>query len=82
MLYLKDIIVVMNQVLYAKGAEIIWKHADQYANIILRLGTFHTICNVMSILRTRFQDADLRDFCIEAGVIAEDSVNLVMDGKM
>ena len=30
MIYLKDIIVVMDQALYAKAAGIIWKHADQH----------------------------------------------------
>jgi hypothetical protein len=79
MLYLQDIVVVIDQALYAKATEIIWKHADQYANIIFRLGT---ICNVMSILGARFQDAGLRDLRIEAGIIAEGSVNRVMDGKM
>ena len=35
----------------------------------------------MSILGARFQDADIRGLRIEAGVIAEGSVNGVMDGK-
>jgi len=50
--------------------------------VILRLGTFHTICDVMSNFGTHFQDASLRDFFIEAGIIAEDSVHRVMDEKM
>ena len=76
------IIVIMDQALYAKAAEIIWKHADQYANIILRLGISQTICNVTSNLSTRFQDAGLRDLYIEASIIAEGSINRVMDGNM
>lgn len=82
MLHLPDIVVVMDQALYAKAAEIVWKHSEQYSHIILRLGAFHTICNVMSILGCRFQDAGLRDLCIESGLIAEGSINRVMDGKM
>ena len=72
---------VMDQALYVKAAEIIWKHSDKYDNIILRLGRFHTICNMMSILGTRFQAVGIRDLCIEAGIIAKDSVNRVMDEK-
>ena len=69
-LYLLDIVMVMDQALYAKTAEIIWKQADQYANLILRLDIFHTIWNVMSIHCTRFKDVGIRDLCNEAGIIA------------
>ena len=40
------------------------------------MGTFHTICNALSILGKRFQDAGLKDKCIEAG-----SVSGVLNGK-
>lgn len=73
---------IMDQVLYAMAAEIIWKYADQCATIILRQGTFHIICIVMSTLGTRFKNAGLSDLCIEAGIIAGDSVNRVMDGTI
>ena len=52
-----------------------------YQGIVMRLGTFHTICNVLSILGKRFQDAGLRDLCLESGIIAEGSVSAVMDGR-
>ena len=81
-LNLQDIVVVMDQALYAKAAEIVWKHQDTYAAILLRLGTFHTICNLLSIIGKRFQDVGLRDLCIESGIIAEGSVSSVLDGKM
>ena len=45
------------------------------------MGFFYTICNPLSIIGKRFQDAGLRDLCIESGVIAEGSVAAgVMDG--
>ena len=70
-LHLQDIVVVMDQALCAEAAEIVWKHTDMYANITLRHGTFHTICNVMSIIGARFQDAGLRDLCIESGIVTQ-----------
>ena len=45
------------------------------------MGAFHTICTLLSILGKRFQDAGLRDICIESGVIAEGSVSGVNDGR-
>ena len=54
---------------------------DKFKNtVIIRMGAFHTTCILMSIIGKRFQDAGLRDLCIESGVIAEGSVRGVMDG--
>ena len=48
---------------------------------MIRLGTFHTICNLLSIIGKRFQDAGLRDLCVEAGIMAEGSVSSALEGK-
>lgn len=45
------------------------------------MGTFHTICNALSILGKRFRDAGLKDICIEAEIVAEGSINGVLDVK-
>ena len=80
-LELKEIVCVFDQGLYAKAAGITWKHDDKFKNIILRMGAFHTICNLLSTIGKRFQDAGLRDLCVEAGVIAEGSITGVMEGR-
>ncbi|KAL8625537.1 hypothetical protein ACOMHN_014626 [Nucella lapillus] len=80
-LHLETLVIVMDQALYAKAAEIIWKQRQQYENLVLRLGAFHVIMNVLSILGKRFQDAGLRDLCIESGILAEGSVTKVLEGK-
>ena len=79
-LELKEIRCVFDQALYAKAAEITWKH-EQFKNLILRMGAFHTICNLLSTIGKRFQDAGLRDLCVESGVIAEGSITAVMEGR-
>lgn len=81
-LQLGEIVVVLDQALYAKAAEITWKHPDKYSRIILHLGTFHAICNILAILGARFQDAGLRDQCIETNLTAEGSLASVFSGKM
>ena len=53
-----------------------------FQGIILKLGAFHTICNALGIIGKRFQDAGLKDLCIESGILAEGSINGVMEGKM
>ena len=81
-LSLNTVVVVMDQALYTKAAEIVWKRKEQFQNIVLRLGTFHTICNVLGIIGKRFKDAGLRDLCIESGIVAEGSLRSVLEGKM
>ena len=78
---LQNIVCVFDQALYAKASEIKWKHSGKFGCIILRMGVFHTICNLMSTIGKRFQDAGLRDICIESGVISEGSITGVMEGR-
>ena len=80
-LYLQTIVVVMDQALFAKAVEITWKHKERFSNTLLRMGTFHTICNALSILGKRFGDGGLKDICIEAELVAEGSIKGVVDGK-
>lgn len=47
-LKLQEIVVVMDQAIYAKETEILWK--DQFSHIIPRMGTFHTIMTMLAIL--------------------------------
>ena len=44
-----EFVCVFDQALYAKTAEITWQHEDKYKKVVLRMGTFHTICNLISI---------------------------------
>ena len=63
-LELKSIVLVFDQALYAKATEIAWKHPDKFSDIVIRMGVFHTVCTLLSIIGKRFQDAGLRDVCI------------------
>ena len=81
-LELTKIACVFDQELYAKAAEVTWKHPDKFkTTIIIRFGVFHTICTLLAIVGKRFQDAGLRDLCIESGVIADGYVSGVTDGR-
>ncbi|KAL9979552.1 hypothetical protein ACROYT_G017230 [Oculina patagonica] len=80
-LRLQSIVVVFDQALYAKATEIQWKHSERFKDLVLRMGVFHTACTLLSIVGKRFQNAGLRDLCVESGVIAEGSVSGVLDGR-
>ena len=72
----------MDQALYAKACEVAWKHKDLYAEVLLSLGTFHTIFNLLSIIGKRFRDTGLPNICTESGRITESSVSGVLDGDV
>ena len=78
---LQNIAVVFDQALYAKATEIKWGHRQQFKDVVLRVGVFHTIFTFLSVIGKRFQDAGLRDVIIESGVIAEGSVFGVQEGR-
>ena len=80
-LKLNQIIVTMDQALYAKATEILWKHDERYRHIIIRMGTFHTLMTTLSILGKRFLDAGLRDICIESCLVVQGSVSGVVECK-
>ena len=69
---LQHIICVFDQALYAKAAEIKWKHPDKFSSI--ENGRISYICNFLGIIGKRFKDAGLRDLGVEAGVLAEGSI--------
>ena len=81
-LELNKIVCVFDQALYAKATEVKCKHMDKFDKIVLRKGAFHTTCTLLAIIGKRFQDAGLRDLCIETNIIAEGSVSAVLDGRM
>ena len=81
-LQLESIVCVFDQAIYAKACEIKLKHRDKFQSIVLRMGTFHTICTLISIIGKRFKDAGLKDLLVETSVIAEGSVSAVLEGRM
>ncbi|MES9881052.1 MAG: hypothetical protein ABW185_09245 [Sedimenticola sp.] len=80
-LELPEVVCVFDQALYANAAEIVWTNGDHFQNIVLRMGVFHTICNLLSIIGKRFDSAGLRDLAVEANVTAEGSIDSILDGR-
>ena len=81
LLQIPNIACVFDQAMYEKALEVQWRHAEQFQHIVVRMGVFHTCCNLMGTIGKRFQDAGLRDLAVESGIIAEGSVENVMSGK-
>ncbi len=79
-LELTNIVCVFDQALYAKAAEITWKHSDKFQSIVPRMGVLHTICNYLGMIEKWFRDAGLHDLAVETEIVAEGSVDAVLNG--
>ena len=78
---LSKIVVMFDQAIYAKTVEIIWKHPDKFKDVILRMGAFHIMCNLVSIIGKLFQDSGFKGIVIEAGIVVQGSVVGVLEDR-
>ena len=66
----RDLIIVFDQAIYAKALEIAWQNPQQFQRVVLRMGTFHTVCAFLAAIGKRSSGAGLEDVLIESGVVA------------
>ncbi|GBN03418.1 hypothetical protein AVEN_114384-1 [Araneus ventricosus] len=79
-LKLSIIVFVINQTLHFKTQQIRWSSKGYEERIILKLGEFHTLMSFLAIIGKCFRDAGLEDMFIESGLVAQNSLNGVMNG--
>ena len=73
----QSIIVVLDQAIYALAQEIIFTHAQEFKQVVLRLGGFH-MSMTMSVIGKRFTDSGLESILAASGVIGQSAVHGVM----
>ena len=76
-----DVVIVLDQAIYAKALDIVWKHPVQFQRIVLRMGAFHVACTFLAVIGKRFGDAGLRDILVESRVVGPAAVGSVLKGK-
>jgi len=78
---LDDTVVVLDQAIYAKAIEVVWKQKEEFKSIVLRMGSFHIMCVFLSVIGKRFRDSGLRDLLLESALVGSGSLNGVLEGK-
>lgn len=81
LLGLDDTVIVLDQAIYAKALEVIWKQQQEFKSVVLMMGDFHVACVLLAVIGKRFGDAGLRDLLIESRIIGTGSLNGVLEGK-
>ena len=46
----QNVIIVLDQVIYAKALEVIWQNQETFQRIVVRMGSFHTICSFLAAI--------------------------------
>ena len=66
----------------AKNAySIVWLSPNQFGNVIVRMGVFHTICSLFGAIGSKMKGRGIAEIFIESGVCASGSLDKVMSGK-
>lgn len=80
-LKLPSVVLVMDQAIYAKAQEIRWQGIPEFREkLVIRLGEFHTSMAFLGVLGKRYEHSGLRHIAIESCLVAEGSINGVMNG--
>ena len=77
----QDEIIVFDQAIYAKALEVIWQNQETFQRLVIRMGSFHTICSFVAAIGKRFGDAGLGDIVTESGIVGSGSVAVVLYGR-
>lgn len=72
---------VVDQAIYAKVTEIIWKNPQEFYQCIPMLGAFQTCCTFLAVIGKRFAESGLNDLLIELEICAVGFLRGVMEGR-
>ena len=61
--------------------DITWQKQDEFSNVVVHLGAFHTMCSYMGALGKMMAGSGFEDILIESGICASGSVEKVLSGK-
>ena len=78
---LDNTVVVLDQAIYAKALDVIWKQKEEFRSVVLCMGNFHIAYVFLSVLGKRFGESGLCDLFIESRLIGSGSVKGLLEGK-
>jgi hypothetical protein len=58
-----------------------WNDPEQFGNVVIHLGAFHTICSFLGSLGKMVAGSGFEDLLIDSGICASGSIAQVMNGK-
>ena len=78
---LEHIFAHADKLVYARLAHIIWKYPERYKNVVILMAVFHHLRVRQKILHKRYACLGFKTWFVDAGVIAEDSADMALEGR-
>ena len=75
------IYVHVDEMVYSKLCHIIWKNTELYKCIVILMGGFHQLRVKHRLIYKRFSYIGIKDWCVDAGVIAPSSAAQAVVGR-
>ncbi len=50
----QDTVIVLDQAIYSKAQEILWKNKELFSNVVLQMGAFHVCLAFLAVIGKRF----------------------------
>ncbi|MAG85789.1 MAG: hypothetical protein CMB97_00010 [Flavobacteriaceae bacterium] len=80
-LEIPHIFVHSDEMVYSKLCDILWKNPQIYKAVILLMGGFHQLRVMQRLLYKRYSCRGLKDWFIDAGIIASGSIDQALEGR-
>ena len=78
----EDTVITFDLAIYVKAKQIQWRSANEFSNVVIRMGTFHIALNFLAIIGKKYLNSGLQDLLIESGVYAAGTTSVLMKGKL
>ena len=66
---------------HAKAMEVCWKNKGLFKNLLVMMGGFRLLIMVLGVIGSRFGESGLKELAIQSEVVAEGSIDKVLNGK-
>ena len=76
-----DTVITFDLPIYGKAKQIQWKFANEFSDVVIRMGTFHIALNFLAIIGKKYLNSGLEDLLIESWVYATGMTSVLMKGK-
>ena len=64
-----DVVIVLDQVIYALAQDVVCKRRQEFERVVLRMGDFHVAMTMRAVIGKRFADAGLKSILTESGYV-------------
>lgn len=77
----KNSVITFDLAIYMKAKEIQWRCADEFKDLVIRMGGFHIALNFLSVIGKKFKESGLEDLLIESELYGSNTTLALLKGK-